>query len=107
MVSIWVEIHGHLNPVQQALARAMSDVSEAACFAGWMDGTEYGVWRLLYDGGTWGMADAVTLASELDAVRSAFAVADCWIVWDNDADGQEAVPLDQWERRYAEWTERR
>lgn len=88
-----------LTPQQQALADAMSDVSETAYCAGWMDDTEYQVWRLLHGGSRWGMLDAEDLAEELDAVRKALEAAGCWIVWGDD--GEEPIPLDEWEKRYA------
>lgn len=92
-----------LTPQQRALAEAMSEVSEAAFRAGWMEGTEYDVWRLLHHGGPWGMASAEQLVPLLADVRTALERAGCWIVWESDEPDERPVTLDQWQRLYRTW----
>ncbi|MGW7253591.1 hypothetical protein [Streptomyces sp. NPDC054834] len=92
-----------LTPEQRVLAEAMSEVSESAYCAGWMDGCEYDVWRLLHEGGDWGMADAEQLAPLLTEVRTARDRAGCWIAWGDDDPDQWAVPLAEWLPRYETW----
>ncbi|MEU6549000.1 hypothetical protein ABZ915_01765 [Streptomyces sp. NPDC046915] len=92
-----------LTPGQRALAEVMSEVSELAYRAGWMRGCEFDVWRLLHEGGNWGMADAEQLAPLLAEVRAARDRAGCWIVWGDDDPGEQAVPLAEWLPRYETW----
>ena len=95
-----------LTPEQRVLAEAMSDVSERAYCAGWMQDTEYEVWRLLHDGGGWGWAEAEYLAPEVEAVRAAFERAGCWIVWDDEHE-EQPVTLEKWQPMYEAWAARR
>ncbi|MFD8418098.1 hypothetical protein [Streptomyces sp. NPDC059466] len=92
-----------LTLAQRALAEAMSEVSELAYRAGWMERTEYAVWQLLSTRGAWGQAGAEELAPLLDTVRDAFRRAGCWIVWADDAPDVQPVALAEWRRRYAAW----
>lgn len=92
-----------LTPEQQALAEAVSEVSEAAYRAGWMKGCEYDVWRLLHEGGRWGMADAEQLGPLLDEVRAALDRAGCWVVWDDHDPGPRPAPLSEWLPGYERW----
>lgn len=39
-----------LSPPQQALERYMSELSERAFHAGWMEGLEFALWRAVQDG---------------------------------------------------------
>ena len=94
-----------LTPEQRALAEAMSDVSELAYCAGWMDGTEYEVWRLLHEGGRWGWAGTEHLAPVVAEVRSAFERAGCWIVWDDERE-EQPVTLEAWRPLYEAWVAR-
>ena len=91
-----------LTPDERALAEAMSDVSELAYCAGWMQDTEYEVWRLLHEGGDWGWAREEHLAPELAVVRAAFERACRWIVWD-DVHEEQPVALDEWRPMYEAW----
>ena len=95
----------NLTCEQRALAEAMSEVSETAYCAGWMRDTEYDVWRLLHEGGTWGQANADSLAMELSVVRAALEWAGCWIVWDDEHE-EQPVSLDQWRPMYEAWAVR-
>ena len=92
-----------LTAEQFELAERISDVSEAAYCAAWMKGTEFAVWRLMQDGGTWGRVDSTRVAADLDAIRALVDRTGSWIVWeerDDGNDGQTALPLDEWFRRY-------
>lgn len=82
---------------QAELEDAMSDVSETSYCAGWMHGTEEAVWRLIHEGGDWGMCRWKFNDRELERVRRAMVAADCWIVWDN---GPKPVPLDEWRAQH-------
>ncbi|MER7968085.1 hypothetical protein ABTX35_03560 [Streptomyces sp. NPDC096080] len=93
-----------LTPAQSALVDAMSEVSETAYCAGWLDGTEYEVWRLLHGPPrSWGQAGPELLAPALEAVRVAYRAAGCWILWDEAADGESPVGIERWRGLYARW----
>ena len=94
-----------LTSDERALAEAMSDVSELAYCAGWMQDTEYEVWRLLHEGGSWGQADAEHLAPLLADVRAAFDRAGCWIVWDDEHE-EQPITLGTWRSKYRAWAAR-
>lgn len=86
-----------LKPLEHALYTAMSDVSETLYAAGWMKDAEHDIWRLMREGGTWGMGCACTVADALAAIKALSEQTGTWIVWN---DGPEAVPLERWALRY-------
>jgi len=99
MGAMW-DLVGHLEPMEVALAQLMSDLSETAYCAGWHKGTEWFVWRLLVEGGTFGQVDVAQVATLLRAIAAVSEAADAWIVWDDVDDDPKAVPLDEWKARY-------
>ena len=70
-----------LSADQRELFEAMSELSEECCCAGWYTGTEHGVWRLIHQGGCWGLWRFPVEAGQLEKVRRAMARAQCRIVW--------------------------
>jgi hypothetical protein len=89
-----------LNADQRELFEAMSELSEECYCAGWYTGTEHGVWRLIHQGGSWGLWRFPVEARQLEKVRRAMARAQCWIVWGGD--GPVAIPLQEWRARLIE-----
>jgi hypothetical protein len=81
---------------QRALANAMSEISEAAYCAGWMDGLEYALWHLLTTGQTRYGRSKVT-SEELARLRSLSESCAGWIIYDEQKD-ETFVPLDEWLR---------
>jgi len=81
---------------QRALANAMSEISEAAYCAGWMDGLEYALWHLLTTGETRYGRSKVT-SEELARLRSLSERCGGWIIYDEQKD-ETFVPLDDWLR---------
>jgi hypothetical protein len=89
----------HLSSDQQALATAMSDISEASYSAGWMLGLEFALWHLLVSGkkkhGRYVLSD--------DARRTLSSLSSkCggWIVFDLK-DGEIFISLEDWQRIFA------
>ena len=81
---------------QRALADAMSEISEAAYCAGWMDGLEYALWHLLTTGQTRYGQSKVT-SEELARLRILSERCGGWIIFDEQKD-ETFVPLDTWLR---------
>lgn len=91
-----------LTETQQALHEAMSNASEFAYFAGWMEGTEYRLWAFMMnaeDSGEWGLA---TLPQTLKAeLRTLSERAGGWIYFrcgDN-------IPIEEWGPAFVETAE--
>jgi hypothetical protein len=59
-----------LTPEEHHLRDLMSEISERCWYAGWMGNTEFQVWRLATEGGSWGVSTALELVGELEAVRT-------------------------------------
>ena len=84
------------------LASIMSDISETLYCAGWMQHTEYDVYRMMTEGGSWGLGDATWVGEELGALRSLSERHHVWVRW-CDMHGAEPMPLDTWRPVYAQW----
>ena len=88
-----------LTDHQRALAAAMSDLSEAGYHAGWMEGLEYDLWRLLLIGGNYYGHHDVS-HDELSRLRGLSEKCGGWIVF--DAEKEEVfVPLIEWQEMFA------
>ncbi|KQX43104.1 hypothetical protein ASD04_03945 [Devosia sp. Root436] len=96
-----------LTDAQDELHRYMSDISELAYCASWMDGTEYRLWAFMTDvndDGEWGNAILPPDVSS-DLLRLSRQV-DGWIYWaDAVRGGPSAGPAfvssAEWQRKYA------
>ena len=84
---------------QRDLYYAMSEISEISYAAGWIDGNEYAVWRLIHEGGGFGIAHWDRADDELERVRRAMRAADCWITWTDNA--PRVIPLNAWAAHFA------
>jgi hypothetical protein len=94
----------NLTPEEHHLRDLMSDISEACYSAGWLSETEFDVWRLATEGGTWGRGDATELQEELAQIMALSRQLGRWIVWfDTKGSDHQAIDLDEWKRRYHEW----
>jgi len=79
----------------------MSELSEVAYCAGWMDGLEFELWRALIGGPrTYGRLEITD--EQLARLRALSGAASGWIVFD-DAEEETLVPLDEWQRRFERW----
>lgn len=92
-----------LTTIQQQLCDLMSDTSERAYFAGWMEGTEFRLWQFVVDPADeadWGLA---ILEPELrESLKELSHEAGGWIIFsDDDATprdqmGNSFVPMEDW-----------
>jgi hypothetical protein len=90
-----------LTPDQRRLADFMSDLSEEAYCAGWMDGLEYALWEVVVGA----RADYGRLAvTEEHRTKLKTLAEGCggWIVFD-DATEQTWVSHADWNARFAAW----
>lgn len=93
-----------LSPEQHRLRDQISQVSEACLYAGWASETEFAVWRLATEGGSWGRCSATELKSQLNEIKALAHALGEWVVWSDRADcDNEPVDLAQWRIRYDEW----
>ena len=102
-----------LTDPQRQLRDFMSDISEQAYCAGWLDGAEYRLWHFVvdsYDGGEWGQ---ITMSLEIREQLGLLAAAvDGWIIFAADDGvrvedwGNRFVPMDDWLPIYAAWYEK-
>lgn len=89
-----------MDPAQLALMEAMSELSEEAYCAGWMEGLEYALWRLLTEGpGRYGRLDASS--EQLEHLRALSDACGGWVAFDSEL-GEVFVPLEAWRKTYAE-----
>ena len=87
-----------LNKQQAALLNLMSDISEEAWCAGWMEGLEYALWHIMLHGPAkygWEFIGEQTIQQ----LHNLSQEAGCWIVFD-DATLETAVPLSEWEQMF-------
>ena len=91
-------MHDGLNKQQQALASLMSDISEDGWAAGWMDGLEYVLWRIVLEGPC---QYGFTQVNEqrIQQLKQLSAQAGCWIIFD-DVTEETAVTLAEWQKMY-------
>jgi len=89
------------DALRWALYSRMSDISEACWAAGWMQGTEYALWRAVTTGEpqTWGAG--IIEQEDIDALRELAELAGGW--WRRVEHKPEFVPLAEWRAHYAEW----
>ena len=90
-----------LTPTQRDLAELMSDISENAWRAGWMQGLEYELWsavKLPAGSGT------RRLATQTQLEQLSKLSKDCggWIVFDQERE-ETFVALAEWEALYGKW----
>ena len=91
-----------LTQPQRRLAKLMSAISEECWSALWLMGTEFSLWRIAHGGNQdWGMSRVSD--DEVSQLLQLSAEAGGWIVWDDDAPGDDGcvfVPLEEWESLY-------
>lgn len=87
----------HLEPKQRALAELMSELSERAYYAGWMEGLEFSLWRAL-DGGSRTFGRLELTDDQLVRLRQLADACGGWIVFD-DMNEERFVPISEWKKR--------
>jgi hypothetical protein len=83
-----------LTPQQRDLAAYMSELSEHAFSAGWMDGLEQALWRAVISGPF--RYGYLTLTIEhVEKLRALSNACDGWIVFDDNLE-ESFVSMGQW-----------
>ncbi len=93
-----------LDDSQRALADAMSDLSEAGWCAGWMQDTEFELWRGVVDG-PFRFGRLQLTSADVERLRRLSAACGGWIVFDGNKE-ETFVPLDRWNTIYRDHTTR-
>jgi hypothetical protein len=76
-----------LSDDQKLLAQAMSDYSEERWCAGWLTGLEFILWKTLAD-----FPDDPNLAP----IKQLSDRCGGWIVWNDETDRNDFLPMGQW-----------
>ena len=95
-----------LTDAQDQLYRYMSDISELAYCAGWMDGTEYRLWAFMSDAnddGRWG--NAILTPEVRSNLRRLSEQIDGWVCWADAVKGGPGggpvfVARAHWQKEY-------
>lgn len=94
-------------PEWHTIPKLVSDISEDFYCAGWLVDAEFAVWRMIQQGGGWGMGAAGDIPETLGALRSLACSTGHWVRWDSDAEPPtQPIPLSEWEPLYDEWNAR-
>src|SRR6478735_3720992 len=91
---------GDLEAAQHALAQYMSDLSEEAYCAGWMDGLEDALWEVAF-GERREYGQATFTAKHAVELRRLAEACGGWIVFDDDRE-EIWVSLSEWRARFQE-----
>jgi len=87
-----------LTPQQRELAVYMSELSEQAFSAGWMEGLEQALWRAVTSGPyRYGYLTLTT--AHVEKLKALSNACDGWIAFDDNLE-ECFVPLGQWVEQY-------
>jgi hypothetical protein len=78
----------------------MSEVSEAAFFAGWMNGLEFELWDALQSGPR-NYGQIVLTEEVIQRLRELSVRCGGWVAWDGDE--EVFVPLSLWTEVFRNW----
>jgi hypothetical protein len=91
-------VYKDLNKEQKALCLLMSDISEEAWCAGWMNGLEYALWYIMLHGPAkygWKVINGDTIQQ----LKNLSEQEECWITFDQVTQ-ETAVSLSEWEAMF-------
>ena len=94
-----------MTPEAAQLRDYMSELSEEAYCAGWMQDVEYELWKVMLEG----TAEYGRLSigkNEVDRLLRLSTACHGWIFFDDD-EGECWIRLDEWKIRYQAWSELR
>jgi hypothetical protein len=90
-----------LTEEQRMLADFMSELSEEAYCAGWMDGLEFALWEALTEErASYGRLEFDE--TQVNRLRALSSSCGGWIVFE-DIGEETWIPLRDWTSRFAEW----
>ena len=90
----------------RTLAREMSEISERAFCAGWMDGLEYRLWEIVH-GGPRKYGQILLTDDQVNSLRSLSNKLRGWVQFNDESEVEEFVESDRWKNLYEEWVHRR
>lgn len=88
------------------LAERMSQISEEAFFAGWMDDLEFHLWDAIH-GGSRKYGQVTLTQTQLDGLRQLSGRLGGWVCFGDDEGVEDFVPLDRWVVLYDQWKRKR
>lgn len=89
-----------MNPSAQALTDYMSELSEAAYSAAWMQGLEFALWKAVTEGsGHYGRLHIT--ADHISKLRKLSDACGGWIVFDAETE-ETLVDLGEWRKIYSD-----
>lgn len=94
------------NPDWQTLAREMSEISEQAFCAGWMDELEYRLWEIVI-GGPRKYGQIVLTDKQVARLRDLADKLHGWVWFNDESEVEEFVERDRWQNLYAQWVHTR
>lgn len=92
-----------MNWKQQALASLMSDISEAAWCAGWMDSLEFRLWQMVQNPEDNFYGEATVSKEDIQTLKEISDEINGWIAWSEKEGGQVFVSMDEWLENYNEY----
>jgi hypothetical protein len=90
----------------EELGQLMSDISEEAYCAGWMDQLEYDLWEAIH-GGSRKYGRAMLTDEEVSRLRELSLRLGGWVWFNDDVGMEEFVELERWRVMYEQWFEQR
>jgi len=91
-----------LTPKQRALADYMSEISELAWSAGWMQDLEFILWRAIHQEGHLRFGRVPIRSEQTARLRHLSAQCGGWIVVDDEHE-ETWIATPDWERKYSAW----
>jgi hypothetical protein len=92
-----------LTPAQRALADYMSELSEEAYYAGWMNGLEFALWEAMLSGHSdYGPVTLTLSETPREKLRQLAEACGGWIIFD-DATEETFLPATDWTAHYGAW----
>ena len=89
---------------QAELRQYMSDLSEEAYFAGWMQGLEYALWEAVL-GERQEYGRLRLSVRQIARLRALSERCDGWIIFDAE-NGETWVPMAEWQQRFSAWRQK-
>jgi hypothetical protein len=87
-----------LTKEQQALMLLMSDISEEAWCAGWMEDLEYVLWYAVLHGPIKYGFEVIDIQI-IEQLKDLASKTGCWIIYDDNT-RETAIPLVEWQKMF-------
>lgn len=94
------------QPSWRTLANEMSEISELAYFAGWVDGLEYELWGIV-QGGPRRYGQIQLTDDQVGRLRDLSETLRGWVRFDDESEFEEFIEHERWLSVYADWLHRR